>query len=130
MQDDRVVVRGSSHGHLPASRYDNTSTPAGGRLPTNATNRRIHPRQFASLEPERLADFEVFRRFLPAVAHDFILNGLPLVEGAQSRALDRGNVHEYVLAAALRLNEAITLGRVEPLHGTGSHRRLLALRFM
>src|SRR5438552_5854846 len=30
MQDDRVVVRGSSHGHLPASRYDNTSTPAGG----------------------------------------------------------------------------------------------------
>jgi hypothetical protein len=31
---------------------------------------------------------------------------------------------ENVLAAALRLNETITFGRVEPLHDTGRHRTL------
>jgi hypothetical protein len=31
---------------------------------------------------------------------------------------------ENVLAAALRLNETITFGRVEPLHDTGCHRLL------
>jgi hypothetical protein len=31
---------------------------------------------------------------------------------------------ENVLAAALRLNEPITFGRVEPLHDTGRHRTL------
>jgi hypothetical protein len=31
---------------------------------------------------------------------------------------------ENVLAAALRLNEPITFGRVEPLHDSGRHRSL------
>jgi hypothetical protein len=31
---------------------------------------------------------------------------------------------ENVLAAALRLNEPITFGRIEPLHDTGRHRSL------
>src|SRR5438045_8721060 len=75
----------------------------------------------------RSADLEVFRRFLPAVADDFILDGLPLIEAAQSGSLDSRNVDEHVLAAALRLNESVTLGRVEPLYGPGSHHRLLAL---
>jgi hypothetical protein len=30
-------------------------------------------------------------------------------------------VHKDILAAALRLNKAISLGRVEPLHVTGGH---------
>jgi hypothetical protein len=32
---------------------------------------------------------------------------------------------EYVFAAVLRLNESITLRRVEPFHGASSHRGLL-----
>src|SRR5215207_994587 len=33
---------------------------------------------------------------------------------------------KHVLAAALRLNEPVAFGRVEPLHCSGRHRRLLA----
>jgi hypothetical protein len=52
---------------------------------------------------------------------------LTLVEGAQAGALDRGDVHEYVSAAVLRLNESITFRRVEPFHGASSHHGLLCL---
>ena len=41
-----------------------------------------------SLGLDRSTDFKVIRRFLPAIAHDFILNNLSLVEGAQPRAFD------------------------------------------
>jgi hypothetical protein len=30
-------------------------------------------------------------------------------------------VHEHILAAALRLNETVSFGRVEPLHSALSH---------
>jgi hypothetical protein len=50
---------------------------------------------------DRSTDFEVVCRFLPAIAHDFILNDLPLVEGAQPRALDCRNVDEHVLKTPL-----------------------------
>src|SRR5262245_21471222 len=70
--------------------------------------------------------FEVLRRFLSTVADQFILHCLSLVEGAQPGSLHGRNVNKHVLAAALRLNESIALGRVEPLHSSGSHRCLLA----
>src|SRR6266446_1716736 len=73
------------------------------------------------------ADLEVFGGLLAPIAGNFVLNDLPLVESAQAGTLDRGNVDEHVLAAALRLNESVALGRVEPLHGSGSHLGLLAL---
>src|SRR6266478_1589753 len=72
-------------------------------------------------------NLEVFGRFLSTIAHDFVLNDLAFIEGAQSCTFDSGNVDEHVLAAALRLNETISLGRIEPFHGPCSHRRLLAL---
>ena len=56
------------------------------------------------------ADLEIVCRFLPEIAHNFILDDLSFIEGAQSRAFDRGNMDEYVLAAALRLNESVPLG--------------------
>jgi hypothetical protein len=34
-------------------------------------------------------------------------------------------VYEHIFAAALRLNEPVTLGRIEPLHSAGSHAGLL-----
>jgi len=39
----------------------------------------------------------------PTVLFDLILEVLPFIELAQSRALDRGHVDEYVFAACLRL---------------------------
>ena len=47
-------------------------------------NRMLRPRK-----SEQLADFEIFRGFLATVADHFILNDLPLREGAQSGAFDR-----------------------------------------
>ena len=46
---------------------------------------------------------------------------LAFVERAQSGALDGLDVNEHILATALRLDEAIALGRVEPLHSACSH---------
>jgi len=76
---------------------------------------------------DRSVDLEVLGRFLPAIAHDLILHDLPLIEGAQSGTLDRGNMDEHVLAATLRLNESISFGRIEPLDRPFGHLRLLAL---
>src|SRR5215204_4295239 len=46
---------------------------------------------------------------------------LILIQVAQSSALDSADVHEHIVAAAIRLNEAEALLRVEPLHGALSH---------
>src|SRR5215470_19407497 len=64
---------------------------------------------------------QVFCRLLPAVGHELIVDALAFVEPAQPSPLDCGNMHEHVLAAILRLDESVTLGRVEPLHSTGRH---------
>jgi hypothetical protein len=61
--------------------------------------------------------FEILRRLLTAVADHFIIDRLTLVERAQAGALDRGDMHEYISAPVLGLNEPIALRRVEPLHG-------------
>jgi len=65
----------------------------------------------------RSLDLEIHRRCFSAVLFDLILDLLPFIERTQSSALDCGDVDEHVLAAtALRLNESIALGRIEPLH--------------
>src|SRR5208282_2770499 len=64
---------------------------------------------------------EVLRRGLSLVCNLFVLDLLALVEGRQTGLLYRRDMDENVLAAALRLNEPITFGRVEPLHDTGRH---------
>jgi hypothetical protein len=57
---------------------------------------------------DRSLDLEINRRCLPAVLFELILDLLPFIKRAQSGALDRGDMHEHVLAAAtLRLNESI-----------------------
>src|SRR5215467_2665411 len=77
------------------------------------------------MKMSRSAHFEIFRRLLAAVADQLVFDHLTFVERAQTRALDRGDMDEYVFAAVLRLNEAITLRRVEPFHCAGSHHGLL-----
>jgi hypothetical protein len=65
---------------------------------------------------------EVLGRGLAFVRDLFELHLLTLVQGRKAGLFDSRNMDENVLAAACRLNEPITLGRVEPLHGTARHR--------
>ena len=44
---------------------------------------------------------EIHRGGLPAVLFDLILDVLPFIEGAQSRALDRRDMDKHILATAL-----------------------------
>src|SRR4051812_34919177 len=48
-------------------------------------------------------------------------NLLALAQTAHAGPLERGRVHEHVLAAVIRLNEAVALGFVVPLHRSGTH---------
>src|SRR5262245_42869009 len=52
--------------------------------------------------------------------HDLELDSLSLGERLEALSLNRGEVHEHVLAAFLR-DEAEALRIVEPLHGTRRH---------
>lgn len=72
-----------------------------------------------------LERLEAFGRHLAGAAVGLELVGdlLALVEGAQARTLDRADVHERVLTAAIGGDEAEALGRVEPLHGSRRHGR-------
>jgi hypothetical protein len=47
--------------------------------------------------------------------------GLPLIETSEPSALRRRDVNEDILAAVLRHDETVTLGRIEPFHGTCRH---------
>src|SRR6185437_7642503 len=71
---------------------------------------------------------EIAGRFLAAIAHDLVLDLLTLIEPRQPGALDRRDVDEDVLAAGIRLNEAVALLRVEPLDRTRSHSGLHEIR--
>src|SRR5690606_33000793 len=72
---------------------------------------------------EGLDSLQVLRGSLVAARIALLLVRDPLTLGqtAHARPLDRGNVHENVRAAVLRLDEAITLGAVKPLDGTDWH---------
>src|SRR5215470_17376949 len=60
-----------------------------------------------------------------AVGLDVEAQLLPLDEGGHSRALDGGDVDEYVRAAVVLHDEAVPFLGVEKLNGTLSHKGLL-----
>jgi len=66
---------------------------------------------------------KAIRRALAAAAVNYNLKRDPLSlnQLAHSRAFDRADMNEDVVSARLRLNEAKTLLRVEPLYGTSLH---------
>src|SRR3978361_1035725 len=66
---------------------------------------------------------KVFRAGLATHAVDlgFVRKLLAFVERAHAGALDGADMHEHVVAAIVRLNEAEALGRVEPLNCSGRH---------
>ena len=56
--------------------------------------------------------------FLAAARGDLVANLGTFVQRAKARSLDCGNVHEHILAAAVRLNETVSFGRVKPLRSS------------
>src|SRR6478609_10547650 len=70
-----------------------------------------------------LCQREVFGADLAAhfVGLQFEIDLLTIIEAGQTGALDGADVNEHILAAIVRLNEAVALLTVEPLHGTCRH---------
>ena len=66
---------------------------------------------------------QISRRFLarPAIGFDLMRDLLAFRETTQARALDRTDVDEHVLSAAIRLNEAVAFLLVESLDRTCCH---------
>ena len=65
------------------------------------------------------------RRLSVASSDDFEGYLVPFVQRGKTGPFDGADVDEYVLGAILRLNETITLDRVEPLDSTSSHDHFL-----
>jgi hypothetical protein len=64
----------------------------------------------------------VGRRFArTAICHDFVGDLLAFTQRSKTGTLDSADVHEHVIAAIIRLDEAIALGCVKPLHGSHAH---------
>ncbi len=70
-----------------------------------------------------LFDLQILSGFLAAIVDHLVFYLLTFAQRAQSSLLDRGNVHEYVFSTATpgRLDEAIPLRRIEPLHSACRH---------
>src|ERR1700674_562238 len=90
-------------------------------LATASGGLRQRPVLFARCARSTSFDFEVLCRGLAAIADDFVLDLLAFIEGAEAGALYRRDVDKHVLAATLRLNEAVTLDGVEPFHSSDRH---------
>src|SRR5215469_12568218 len=59
-----------------------------------------------------LLDFDVLCRRFAAVADDFELDLLTLIEGGESGTFHCGDVNEHILSASLRLDKAVAFGGV------------------
>ena len=66
------------------------------------------------------------RRLAVPAGRDLEGNLLPFVQRSEASPLDGADMDEYVSGAILRLDEPVTLGRVEPLDSTCSHYRFLS----
>src|ERR1700730_158073 len=69
------------------------------------------------------ACLKVFGRFLAVLraAHDFERDFLTLVQRVETRAFDGADMDEHILAAVIRLNEAVAFLRIKPLYGALAH---------
>src|SRR5207253_11192619 len=80
-------------------------------------------REPALLPCSKLALLQIHGRGLSSIAAlEVEAHLLPLVQIADTGALDRRDMNKHILRTVLGLNEAVTLCGVEPLHGSNSHR--------
>lgn len=69
---------------------------------------------------ELAVDPEILRRaFTIAAANEFKLHALPLVQAVQPGFFNSRDVHKRIGAAAFHLNEAKSLGSIEPFNSSG-----------
>src|SRR5438552_18030567 len=92
---------------------------------TKSKARRCCWRRARSEQLFELRPLEVRCGKLAALAHYVVGELLALDQARHSGTLDRGNMHEHIVAAVDRLDEAETLGRIEELYGTCGHIWLL-----
>jgi hypothetical protein len=78
----------------------------------------------ADSPPPLALDFEIFRGGLAFIRDLLVLDDLTLIQAGEAGLLDGRDVNENVPpAAALRLNEPVSLLTVEPLHRAACHRK-------
>jgi hypothetical protein len=95
----------------------------------NSPTRRSRGDRLAGTKTKSALNLEVLSRGFASVRDFFKFDDLPLIEIAEAGSLDRRDVDEHIFAAARRLNEPISLCRIEPLYGAFRHYLLqIALR--
>src|SRR5215831_9779582 len=67
--------------------------------------------------PVTSGHLQILRRCLAAIGHELVFDSLTLVERAETSALDRRDVDEYVLISARRANEPVAFSWIEPFDG-------------
>src|SRR5205814_10374075 len=64
----------------------------------------------------------VNRRLAKAtIRHDLVGDLLAFTQRSKFGTLDGADMHEHIVAAVIRLDEAVALGCVKPLHGSHAH---------
>jgi len=71
--------------------------------------------------PGTSADLQIFGRFLATVRDDVEAHLGAFLQAGVASLFHRRDVDKHVPAAAVRLNEAIALCRIEPLNCSGRH---------
>jgi hypothetical protein len=64
----------------------------------------------------------------PSIGYDLERDLLSLIEAMHSGAFDGADVHEHILAAVIRLNEAEAFLAIEPLYRSLRHMTFLSVR--
>ena len=79
------------------------------------------PGLVASFALRRSDRLQIASRLLATLGDDLVADLLAFVERAHACALHGADVHEHILRAIVRLNEAEAFLRIEELHSSGSH---------
>jgi len=69
---------------------------------------------------------EISSGLLAALGHDFEADLLALVQRAHTGTLNCRDVHEHILRAIVRLNEAVALLSIEKFHSSDRHQEFLS----
>jgi hypothetical protein len=87
----------------------------------------VHP--WSHIEDEHSCSLEILRGILAGtlVLNDLEADLLAFGEAVHASALDGRDVHENVGCAIIGLNESVTLGGIEELHGTSCHDDFLSI---
>jgi hypothetical protein len=66
-------------------------------------------------------NLQIFCRCFSLIRDFLVFDNLPLIETAEAGFLDSGDMDKHIFSACLRLNKAVPLLGIEPLHSARSH---------